>query len=58
MAAADPAARVLNAAVTIARHSTARQGKYVSHARVYWPELRELRDALDELGVEWRKPGG
>jgi hypothetical protein len=50
----EPAARVLDAALRIARNAPATRGTYVSHARIYWPLIEELRAALDALGVEWR----
>lgn len=55
--APDPApGRVLDAAIAVARQAPARRGKYVSHAKIYWPVIEELRAALDALGVEWRLP--
>jgi len=50
----EPAARVLDAALRIARNAPARRGTYVSHAKIHWPLIEELRAALDALGVEWR----
>lgn len=47
--------RVLDAAIAIAAYPPRTQGQYVSNAGVYWPLIHELRAALDELGVEWRR---
>lgn len=49
------AGRVLDVATKIARDAPLKQGQYVSHAKVYWPDIHELRAALDELGIEWRR---
>jgi hypothetical protein len=49
-----PAGRVLDAAIAIARAAPARRGQYVSHAKIYWPRIEELRAALDALGIDWR----
>jgi len=49
-------ARLLDAAEAVARQAPARRGTYVSHAKIYWPCIEELRAALDGLGVEWRNP--
>jgi signal recognition particle subunit SEC65 len=54
----NPAARVLDAALQVARDAPKRRGKYVSHALVYWPHIETLREALEALGVEWRAPDG
>ncbi len=54
--APDPAGRVLDAAIAVARQAPARRGTYVSHAMIYWPAIEELRAALDALGIEWRQP--
>lgn len=51
----DAASRVLDVAVKIARDAPAKQGKYVSHAKVWWGDIDELRAALDALGIEWRR---
>ena len=48
-----PANRVLDAAVAVARSAPAKQGQNVSHAKVYWPYIHELRAALEALGIEW-----
>lgn len=55
MTATSPAGRVLDVAIKIARDAPAKQGQYVSHAKVYWGDIHELRAALDALGVEWRQ---
>jgi hypothetical protein len=45
---------VLDAAIKIAADAPARQGQYVTHAKVWWGDIHELRAALDEMGIEWR----
>jgi signal recognition particle subunit SEC65 len=50
----DSAARVLDAAIKVAAYPPKKKGQSVSSAQVYWPLIDELRDALDELGIEWR----
>jgi hypothetical protein len=52
--ASQAAAKVLDTAIAIARDAPARRGSYVSHAKIYWPLIQELRAALDALGIEWR----
>lgn len=52
----NPAARVLDAAIDVARQAPARRGEYVSSALIYWPCIEELRAALDALGIDWRAP--
>jgi hypothetical protein len=52
----DAAARVLDAAIAVAQQAPKRRGTYVSHAKIYWPCIEELRAALDALGIEWRTP--
>ena len=49
-----PAQRVLDIAVKIAHDAPRKRGQYVSSALVYWPDIIELREALEELGVEWK----
>jgi hypothetical protein len=55
VSAVSPADRVLNAAVAVAAAAPLKRGKYVVSAQVYWSLIEELRDALDALGVEWRR---
>jgi signal recognition particle subunit SEC65 len=38
----------------VAAYPPKKKGQSVSSAQVYWPLIDELRDALDELGIEWR----
>lgn len=54
--AGNPAGRVLDAAIAIAGGAPKRQNKSggVSHALIYWPLIHELREALDDLGIDWR----
>ena len=51
---ADPAAALMDAAIAIARNAPLRRGTYVSHAKIYWPFIEDLRAQLEALGVEWR----
>jgi hypothetical protein len=50
------AARVLDAAIAVAAAAPAKQGQHVTSAHIYWPLIHELRAALDEMGIEWRRP--
>ena len=52
----SPQARVLDAAVKVARSAPAKRGQYVTGAKVYWPYIEELRAALDAMGIDWRLP--
>jgi hypothetical protein len=49
-----PAGRVLDAATAIANRAPVAPGKYVTDAKIPWRLIRELRDALDAMEVEWR----
>lgn len=49
-----PESRVLDAAIRIAADAPRTRGTYVSHAKIYWPHITELRAALDALGIQWR----
>lgn len=51
----DAAGRVLDVAAKIARDAPKKRGQYVSHALVYWNDINDLRDALDALGIDWRR---
>jgi hypothetical protein len=48
------ASRLMDAVITVAACAPARRGTYVSHAKIYWPYIEELRAALDAMGVDWR----
>jgi hypothetical protein len=50
----DRFALALRAARKVAAYPPAKPGQYVSDAKVYWPLIIELRDALDAAGIEWR----
>lgn len=51
------AARTLDAAIAVAAYAPMKRGQYVTSAQIYWPLITELRDALDEMGIEWRPTG-
>jgi len=51
----SPASQLLDVAVAIAGYAPKRQNKYTHCANVSWKLIHELRDALDAVGVEWRK---
>ena len=53
-----PEYRLWLAAIDVAASPPLKQGKYAGNAGVYWPLIHELREALDELGVDWRKVTG
>ena len=42
------------AAIEVAASAPLNRGSAVSHARVYWPRVQALRNALDGLGIDWR----
>jgi hypothetical protein len=48
------AATVLDAAIAVARAAPRRRGTYVSHTKIYWPLIEDLRAALDALDIDWR----
>lgn len=47
--------RLLDVVVKIAHDAPKKRGQNVSHALVYWPDIIKLREALDALGIEWRR---
>jgi hypothetical protein len=49
-----PSEKLLRAAATAAAHGPARHGRYQLTAGIPWDALDDLRDALDELGIDWR----
>jgi len=56
MATKTDAERLVDLAARIARYAPAKQGNYVHRAGIRWTLIHELRNTLDALGVEWRKP--
>lgn len=57
MSEPTPAGRALDATIRVAASAPKKRGQYVTYAKVYWPYIEELRDALDALGIEWRPQG-
>lgn len=43
------------AAIEIAANAPLKQGENVSSAKISWPLIDQLRQALDELGLDWRE---
>ena len=52
MTSKSPVQRVLDAATEIAANAPKRRGTYVTHAKIYWPLIEELRSALAALDAE------
>lgn len=49
-----PEWRLWIAAIGVAADPPLERGQFVSGAKVYWPKLIELREALEECGVDWK----
>ena len=47
-------ARLIDAMVHIARSAPAKPGQNVYAAKIPWPRITELRDALDAADISWR----
>jgi hypothetical protein len=55
MAGKSPEALLLDAAASIAFNAPETHGPTTTHTLVYWPTVERLREALDALGIDWRK---
>jgi hypothetical protein len=51
----DPRHRVLGIALQLAAYPPARKHEHAYEARVPWRLITELRQALDDAGVDWRE---
>lgn len=47
-------ARVLDATIAVVRAAPDAPSHNAFAARIPWPKVTELRDALDAAGIEWR----
>ncbi len=51
----DPRHRILGIALQLATYPPARKHEHAYEARVPWRLITELRQALDDAGVDWRE---
>ena len=51
-----PEAELLDTTIAIARNAPLRRDARASYAQIYWPLIEKLREQLDALGIEWRRP--
>lgn len=55
MSVTDKERAALIAALEVAVNAPTKQHKHSSEARVRWQLIHRLRDAFDDLGIDWRE---
>lgn len=55
MSVTDKEMAALIAALEVAVNAPTKQHKHSSEARVRWQLIHRLRDAFDDLGIDWRE---
>ena len=52
----DLFAELFDAVIAVAADAPDKQGQYVSHAKIYWPKIKRLRDSPRRLrSSKWRQ---
>lgn len=57
MAVTKTSADLFDTMIQIAAAAPKKPGQYVSNAGIPWRLITELRETLDDLGIEWRNGG-